>query len=92
MLYALLISSTHATCPVHHIVLDFITVIFSETYRLWSSSLCSLLQPPAASSLLFPNILITMFSDTLSLCSSVSVKTKFHTHIKQQVKLWFCIF
>jgi hypothetical protein len=42
--------------------------------KLWSSSLCSLLQSPAPSSLLGPNILpSTLFSDTLNLCSSLNV-------------------
>jgi hypothetical protein len=37
---------------------------------LWSSSLCSSLQPPITSSLFGPNILpITLFPNTLSLCS-----------------------
>jgi hypothetical protein len=29
-----------------------------EAYKLWSTSLCSLLQPPATSSILGPNILL----------------------------------
>jgi hypothetical protein len=33
--------------------------IFVEAYKLWSSSLCSLLQPPATSSLLAPNIFLS---------------------------------
>jgi hypothetical protein len=41
----------------------------------WSSSLCSLLHSPVASSLLGPNILLsTLLSHTLSLCSSLSVR------------------
>jgi hypothetical protein len=37
VLYAFLISSIHYTCPVHLILLDFITVIFGEVYKLQSS-------------------------------------------------------
>jgi hypothetical protein len=44
-------------------------------YKLWNSSLCSFLQPPVTSSLFGPNILVnTLFSNTLSLCSSLNVR------------------
>jgi len=65
-------SPTCATCPTHHILLDFITrTILGEEYKSFSSSLCSLFHCPVISSLLCPNILVNaMFSNTLSFLSS----------------------
>jgi hypothetical protein len=58
ILYAPLLSSLHATCHTHLILLDLITqIIFGDEYRSLSSSLCSLLHSPAILSLLDPNIL-----------------------------------
>jgi hypothetical protein len=44
--------------------------------------LCNFLQPPVTSSLYGPNILFSaLFSNTLSLCSSLNVRDQFsHTH------------
>jgi hypothetical protein len=51
-----------------------IQIILWEEYKLWSSSLCNFLHPPVTSSLLGPNILLnTLFSNTLSLCSSSKI-------------------
>jgi hypothetical protein len=77
----------------HLIPLDMTTLTkFVEAYKLWSSSLCSLLQPPATFSLLGTNIhLRSLFSNTRNLCPPLMREPKFHTHAKQEVKLWFCI-
>ena len=64
-----------ATCPAHFILLDFITrTILGEENRSLSSSLCNFLHSPVTSSLLGPNTLLnTLFSNTLSLRSSLNV-------------------
>jgi len=65
-------------CPVPLVPLYLITLkIIGEAYKLLSSYLCSLVQPPTSSSLLSPYILLsTLFSNTLNLhlCSSLSVR------------------
>jgi len=73
--YAFRISPMRAPCP-FHILFDLITlIIYDETYKLWRSSLCSLLRLPSTSSLLDPNILFNaLSSNTLSLSSSLGVR------------------
>jgi hypothetical protein len=54
-----------------------------EEYRSLSFSLCSCLHSLVTSSHLGPNILNTLFLNTLSLRSSLNWATKFHTHTLQ---------
>jgi len=64
----------HATCHTRLILLDLFTqIIFGEDYRSLSYLLCSFLHSPVTSSLLGPNFLLsTLFSNTLSLLSSLN--------------------
>jgi len=87
--YTFLSSFKRATYPASRILLDLLTLItFGELYKLWSPSICSLLQPSDTLPPIGPNIILsTLFSNFPNLCSSLMWETKFHTHTKHEVKL-----
>jgi hypothetical protein len=74
--FALPVSPIRVTCLTHLILLDLLVLItLGEEYKSCSSSLCSFLHPPVTSSLFGPNIFLsTLFSNTLSLFSSLNVR------------------
>ena len=71
----------------------FITqIIFAVGYWSLSSSLCSFLHSSVTSSILGLHVFLsTIFSNTLSPCSSLIVGMQVHAHKKQKAKLQFCI-
>jgi len=55
------LSSHRCSCSAHLIFFDFITrIVLGEDYRSWSFSLRILLQFPVASSILGPNIILSI--------------------------------
>jgi hypothetical protein len=62
--------------PAHLILLDLITIIIpGEEYKKCSSLLYSFLHPPVTPHLFSQNILLSnLFSNILSLCSSLNVR------------------
>jgi hypothetical protein len=78
----------YMSCPSHPPCLHYLTIL-SEKCKLWSILLYSFLHPPVTSSLFSPHILpSTLFTNILSLYSSVVSETKFHTHTELQEK-WY---
>ena len=90
-LYKPLLSPICATCPDSLILLDFITrTILGEEKRSLNSSLCSFIYSPVTLSLIDPNILLnTLFSNTVSLRSSINVRDQVSHPCKTTGKIIF---
>ena len=90
-LYVSLISPIRAICPAHFSLGDLINrMIFGEEYRAQDSSL---FHSPVTSCLLGPKSSSAPHSRKPSAYVHPSVwATKFHTHVKEPAKLYFCIF
>jgi uncharacterized membrane protein len=78
-----------AKCRAVVILFHLIIVnIFREEYKLWSSSLCSILKPPFVSSLFSQIFFLAPLSEMPSVyVVSLMSESKFHNHIEQQAKL-----
>jgi len=92
-LYTTLLSPISATCPSHLTILHLITwTLLGDEYVSLSKSLSSFLHSPATLSLLGPNILIsTLFSNILSLRSSLSLSKQVSHTYKATSTIKFCI-
>jgi hypothetical protein len=91
-LHASLLSSISATFPAY-LILDCMTwIMFGVQYKSWSSSLCSFLHPLPHPSLTEMSSAAPYSQTPNSQVLPSMWETKFQTHIKQEVKLHFCIF
>jgi hypothetical protein len=92
-LYILLFVLMHSTCLGHLIILQLIILaICGDEHKLRSSALCNFLHPPISS---YPlglyNLISSLTSNTLSLCSSLNVRDQVSHPYKTTGKLQYRI-
>jgi len=94
ILYEFFNFTLRLTWSTHVILVHIFTVILSvEACKLPKSSSCCLLHPPATSSHLVRNILLSiLISCNISLCSSLATTDQVSHTYKAKVKLYFFIF
>jgi hypothetical protein len=93
-MYVFLFFPSRVTCPAHLILLDFITLfIFNEEQKSCSTPLCNYLKFPRTSSLLLPNVFFSaLFSNTIRLCSAISVTDQvWHPYTTTGKMYWLCM-
>jgi len=89
-----LLSPIHPACPAYLILIDLITRrILDEEYRSLSSSVCSFLHSPFASSLLGQNIILsTLFSNTHSLRFSLNLSDQvLHSYKTRKIMVLYSL-
>jgi hypothetical protein len=85
ILYAPLLSPTHATCPAQLTLLHFITrITFSGERWSYSSALCSLFHPSVNSSLLDRNMTLDIVSLNTLLPIHLSILANTHVYLLLQ--------
>ena len=94
ILQASLLSPIRATYIAHFILVNLITrIVIGKEYRSFRSSLCNFLHSTVTPSLLGPNILLnTLFSNTLSLHSSLNVSDQDSHPYKTKGKIIVLLF
>jgi hypothetical protein len=89
---SLLSLSCYILCPCHPLWLDHSTY-FWHRVQVMKLLITQFFLPPLPSPLFGPNILLSfLFSNTFSLCSSLTIRDKVSLYTGPQAKLQFCIF